>query len=90
MAPTPQIRRRVPIQQTLRNTTRLPVKTPIREAMAQALTQPEPDHDEEALAAAQRLASTLGGAAGTTERSAVPLNGDPILNILKSALGVAR
>lgn len=90
MTPTPQIRRRVPIQQTLRNITRQPVKTPIRELMAQALSEPQPDHDEDALAATQQLATTLGRAAGATEHSAVPLNGDPILNILKSALGVAR
>lgn len=90
MAPAPQIRRRVPIQQTLRNITRQPVKTPIRELVAQAFSEPQPDHDEEALAATQRLAATLGRAAGTKESSAVPLNGDPILNIVKSALGVAR
>ncbi|MBF9350447.1 hypothetical protein HA138_11750 [Mycobacteroides chelonae] len=90
MTPAPQMRRRVPIQQTLRNITRQPVKTPIRELMAQALTQPQPDHDEEALAAHQRLAATLGRAAGAAEHSVVPLNGDPVLNIIKSALGVAR
>ncbi|RIT28651.1 hypothetical protein D2E76_27325 [Mycobacteroides abscessus] len=90
MAPTPQIRRRVPIQQTLRNITRLPVKTPIEELMTQALSETQADQDEEALTATQQLAATLGRAAGATEHSAIPLNGDPILNIVKSALGVAR
>lgn len=77
-----------PIQQTLRNITRLPVKTSIREAMAQALSEQdepeEPEYDDEEMSTAQRLAEALSGSSGREAGSHMPLNG---IGVLKAALG---